>query len=153
MDTTNFSKRDVLDTDSDRSSNQPGPSIPLSLETHKRTNERWEDIVTPLVSLCVLPSCVMGELVWLEMNGGRGHVRLESRFRGYDSIYVDRVDGLAVDCFLLERLVITPLGASPTTSAFGNLEQGRLGRVVGAVDTEGLTESCEDDGNEVELCL
>ena len=63
------------------------------------------------------------------------------------------MDGLGVHCFLLERLVITLPGASPTTSAFGNLERGCLGRVVGAMDMEGLTESREDNGNEVELCL
>ena len=68
-------------------------------------------------------------------------------------IYVDQVDGSEVDSLLFERLVITPLGASPMTLAFGNLERVCWGRVVGAVDMEGLAESCEDDGDEVDLCL
>jgi hypothetical protein len=55
----------------------PGPIIPLSLESHKWTNERWEDIATQPVSLGMLPSCVMGELVWLKMDGGWGHVWLK----------------------------------------------------------------------------
>jgi hypothetical protein len=55
----------------------PGPIIPLSLESHKQTNGRWEDIATPLVSLGMLLLCMKGELVWLEMDGGWGHVQLE----------------------------------------------------------------------------
>src|ERR1700720_1155639 len=55
----------------------PGPSIPLSLETHKWMNERWEDIITPPVSLCVLLPCMTRELVLLEMNGGQCHLQLK----------------------------------------------------------------------------
>jgi hypothetical protein len=40
-------------------------------------NERWEDITTLLVSLGMLLLCMKGELVWLEMDGGWGHVWLE----------------------------------------------------------------------------